>query len=125
MAVTKAYYLEVYGGYEYDDLEDLLKRAEQAVRCIISAEPVPDTEQEICYKNAVCAQAEYIGTCGGISSWLACQQSGGGFTIGSFSMSGSSSGAGQGSSGSTGDVPYYTRSWLEKGGLIYRGVDAI
>lgn len=123
--VTKAYYLEVYGGYEYDDLEDLLKRAEQAVRCIISAEPVPDTEQEICYKNAVCAQAEVIGMCGGINSWLANSQSGGGFTIGSFSMSGSSSGVGQGSSGSTGDVPYYTRSWLEKGGLIYRGVDAI
>lgn len=121
--VTTDYYLHTYGGVNYDGLESLIARATQVIDCIISTPPAVGTGQETCYKNAVCAQAENIGLCGGVDAWLA-ESSGGSFTIGSFSMSGSS-GADQSSTGSTGAVCGYARSWLEKGGLTYRGVSAL
>jgi hypothetical protein len=124
ISVTTEYYLRTYGGVNYgDDLTAYIKRATQMIDVLISVPPREGTEQETCYKNAICAQAENIGLCGGIEASLA-SGSGAGFTIGSFSMSGGS-GADQSSSGSTGTVCGYARSWLEKGGLTYRGVRAL
>lgn len=121
MTVTADYYLNTYGGVEYDNLEQLLKRAAMIVGGVISAEPA-GSFQETCYANAVCAQAEQIGSAGGVEAWVSAE--GSSFTIGSFSMSGGSD-AGQGTSGSTGTVCASARQYLEQGGLIYRGVSAI
>jgi hypothetical protein len=126
MSVSTEYYLETFEGVEFDGLEWLLARAEQMVGCLISSTPAEGTEAERCYKNAVCAQAENMGLSGGVAAWLAEQKAGGSsFSIGSFSMSGSS-GSSSGTAGSsrTG-VCDGCMMWLEKGGLLYRGIPAL
>lgn len=124
ITVTTAYYLNTWGGIPFDGLESLLARAEKVISSVATVLP-ECAQQEECYKNAVCAQAEQIGLAGGIAAWLAQGSGGGSFSIGSFSMSGGSSSEGDGSGAYSGAVCTTSRLWLEKGGLTYRGADAV
>lgn len=124
--VTRDYYLNVYGGAEFDGLDSLLTRAGQVIMCAADPDSVErlcaeGSEGEMCRKNAVCAQAENIGLNGGVVDWLVDNVTGGSFTIGSFSMNrGGSSGASS-SGGNGGLLCESARMWLERGGLLYRG----
>lgn len=114
------YYLNVYGGIEYPDLAKLLKRAEHIIDCSI-LHVVREWQQEW-YDNAVCAQAEYIGSQGGIEAYTELMNSGGGnLTIGSFSISsgGNSSGNKTASSGDAAPCAAAI-SYLDRGGLLGR-----
>lgn len=119
MAVDSRFYYEVYGGSEYADIDRLLLRAENEIECLIVTYPVTEREQRY-YNLAVCAQAEYMGLCGGVEAW---QSSSSGnassVTVGSFSFSQGSSSE---KSGSKGIAPSVF-GLLEKGGLLYRGCD--
>lgn len=64
MAVDKSFYYSIFGGTEYDDLDRLLLRAERTVENIITVTPSGGFQQRQ-YDLAVCAQAEYMGLCGG------------------------------------------------------------
>lgn len=120
MAVDRTFYEEIYGGAEYDDIDRLLIRAERVVENVITVTPESDFGQRQ-YDFAVCAQAEYIGLCGGVEAWetniSGTAQS---FTVGSFSMSqGGSSGDGGGFRAK--GISSCAKSYLERGGLLYRG----
>lgn len=84
----REFYLNVFRGNDYPDLDRLLSRAELTVEGMISRKPTTAEETRL-YSTAVCVQAEYIGLQGGVEGWVS--SSSGGFTIGSFSMSGGSS----------------------------------
>ena len=120
MAADRDFYINIYGGVEYDDLSRLLLRAGNVIDGVILTEPDGET-QERAYNFAVCAQAEYIGLCGGVEA--GCSVVSGGvssFTVGSFSMSqGGASGSGAG--GSSAGVCSRALAYLDKAGLLYRG----
>jgi hypothetical protein len=69
---------------------------------------------------AVCAQAEAMGLSGGAHAWAA-ERSGGGFTIGAFSVSSGSSAA----SVSGVALDGMALGYLERAGLLYRGVGVL
>lgn len=117
MAVPAEYYRNVYGGAEYDDIDTLLKRAEMLIRCTASGEPETE-EQRTLYNWAVCAQAEFIGAAGGIEAYAS--GTGGSVTVGAFSMSSGSSAEEAGRYG--GRICPDSEMYLEKAGLLYRGV---
>lgn len=120
MAADRDFYINIYGGVEYDDLSRLLLRAGNVIDSVILTEPDGEN-QERAYNFAVCAQAEYIGLCGGVEAW--CSVASGSvssFTVGSFSMSqGGASGSGAG--GSSAGVCSGALAYLDKAGLLYRG----
>lgn len=120
MAADKDFYINIYGGVEYDDLSRLLTRAGNAVDSVMLTEPDGEAQERL-YDFAVCAQAEYMGLCGGIEAW--CGVTSGGalsFTVGSFSMSQGSSGNSSSGSDSAG-VCSRALEYLDKAGLLYRG----
>lgn len=116
------FYLNVYGGVEYPDIEKLLKRAGHIIDNYIIHD-VEEFQQEQ-YDLAVCAQAEYIGSVGGIEAFTEINNGGAGsLTIGSFSISAGSGGGSSGSNSSPGgaSVPCSAAiSFLDKGGLLGR-----
>lgn len=117
------FYYNVYGGTHFDDIELYLKRASLIVECFVIVN-VAEWQQRY-FDLAVCAQAEYIGTCGGIQPFID-NVSGNvsSLTVGSFSITKSASQAG-GSSGSSGGglVPCLAAlSFLDKGALLGRWI---
>ena len=120
MAADRDFYINIYGGVEYDDLSRLLLRAGNVIDSVILTEPDGET-QERAYNFAVCAQAEYLGLCGGVEPWCSIVSGGvSSFTVGSFSMSqGGASGSGAG--GSSAGVCSRALAYLDKAGLLYRG----
>lgn len=116
------FYTDVYKGVPVDDdLNVLLDRASDIVRQntlyrIDDIEALPEFMQEN-IKKAVCAQAEYINSNGGLDS-ISSGGTASGFSIGKFSMSAASS-----SGTSSGTVPAspLMLSYLEAAGLLYRG----
>lgn len=121
MTVDTGFYYDIYCGTEYEDIDRLLLRAAREIDNVILAEPEGEM-QERQYKLAVCAQAEYMGLCGGIEAWAA---SGSGaassFSVGAFSMScgGSASGG-----GSDNGICSRSMEYLSRAGLLYRGCGA-
>ncbi len=113
--VDKEYYYEIYGGDKYDDIDRILKRAALIVdsRILIG---ISTDEQVTAYKNAVCAQAEYMGSMGGASALNMGTVSS--FSIGSFSMSTGGGASGDGSHEISGNALDY----LDRAGLLYRGL---
>lgn len=122
MTVDSKYYVDIYGGEMFEDINRLLRRAEDVIICITTQKP-EGIMQETYYKKAICAQAEYIGLCGGVAAWQMTSSNGVSFTVGSFSMSGGVS-SGDGSSQSNEIAPDALK-FLEKGGLCYRGAAVI
>ena len=120
MTVDKDYYTSVYGGTEYEDIDRLLIRAGHIIGNVMLISPTGE-EQETAYKNAVCAEAEYIGSVGGVEAWQGnFSGNASGFSIGSFSMSGGgSSGNGSGAAGM--GICSEAMAYLDRAGLLYRG----
>lgn len=117
MAVDSSFYYDVYGGSEYADIDRLLLRAENDIECLIVTDPVTSKEEKY-FKLAVCAQAEYMGLCGGVEAWQASSSgNASSVTVGSFSFSQGGSSEKSSKSGISPSV----FSLLEKGGLLYRG----
>ena len=120
--VDKVFYTEIYKGAEVDDdLDVLLDRASDIVRqhtlyCLDNIEIFPESIQEN-IKKAVCAQAEFIGSCGGLESLNSNNIQG--FSIGNFSMTG----GGKNSSGNSSPASAAPMmiSYLESAGMLYRG----
>ena len=118
----KTFYTEIYKGAEVDDdLDALLDRASDIVRqhTLYRLDDIgifPESIQEN-IKKAVCAQAEYIGSCGGLESF----NSGSipSFSIGNFSMTGSGKNS-SGNSSPASAAPLMI-SYLESAGMLYRG----
>lgn len=120
MAVSTDFYYDVFGGMDYPDLDRLLTRAESEINCFILR--APETEEEIRqFDLAVCAEAEYMGLCGGVEAWaVSVSGTAANFSVGSFSMSqGGSSGERNGAA-SLG-ICSRAESYLDRAGLLYRG----
>ena len=121
MAVSKEFYHDIFCGADYPELDRLLKRAEIEIEKLILRSPEGELEERQ-YSFAVCAQAEYMGLCGGVEAWAA-SVSGtvSSFSIGSFSMS-----QGGSASGGSSDNGICSRAmeYLSKSGLLYRGCAA-
>ena len=121
MAVSKEFYHDIFCGADYPELDRLLKRAEIEIEKLILRSPEGELEEKS-YSFAVCAQAEYMGLCGGVEAWAA-SVSGtiSSFGIGSFSMS-----QGGSASGGSSDNGICSRAmeYLSKSGLLYRGCAA-
>ncbi len=120
MAVDSDFYYDIFDGREYDDIDRLLTAAERVIDNVITITPAGEF-QERQYNFAVCAQAQYMGLCGGAEAWEAgisgTAQS---FSVGSFSMSSGGSSAGSSKMREKG-ISSAAESYLEKGGLLYRG----
>ena len=123
MAVSKEFYHDIFCGADYPELDRLLKRAEIEIEKLILRSPEGELEERN-YSFAVCAQAEYMGLCGGVEAWAA-SVSGtvSSFSIGSFSMSQSGSGAASGGAAAVG-ICSRAMEYLSKSGLLYRGCAA-
>ena len=121
MAVSKEFYHDIFCGADYPELDRLLNRAEVEIEKLILRPPSGELEERQ-YSFAVCAQAEYMGLCGGVEAWAA-SVSGtvSSFSIGSFSMS-----QGGSASGGSSDNGICSRAmeYLSKSGLLYRGCAA-
>ena len=116
--ISSDFYFNIYGGTEYEDIDRLLRRAANEIDSVILRSPEGELEERQ-YSFAVCAQAEYMGLCGGVEAWAA-SVSGtvSSFSIGSFSMS-----QGGSASGGSSDNGICSRAlaYLSKSGLFYRG----
>ena len=123
MAVSKEFYHDIFCGADYPELDRLLKRAEIEIEKLILRSPEGELEERN-YSFAVCAQAEYMGLCGGVEAWTA-SVSGtvSSVSIGSFSMSQSGSGAASGGAAAVG-ICSRAMEYLSKSGLLYRGCAA-
>lgn len=119
MSAMSDFYRDVYHGQAFDDIDVLLQRAEDMVLNTISSAPVGQVQTGL-YDMAVCAQAEAMGLSGGAHAWAA-ERSGGGFTIGAFSVSSGSSAA----SVSGVALDGMALGYLERAGLLYRGVGVL
>lgn len=121
--IDKKYYTEIYKGVQVDDdLDVLLDRASDIVRqhTLYRLDNIgifPESIQES-IKKAVCAQAEYIGTSGGLDSLNS--DSVQNFSIGKFSMTESRKKSSGNSPSSVPASPMMI-SYLESAGLLYRG----
>ena len=118
MAVSKEFYHDIFCGADYPELDRLLKRAEIEIEKLILRSPEGELEERN-YSFAVCAQAEYMGLCGGVEAWAASVSgTASSFSIGSFSMSqGGSASGGASDDGICGSSLQY----LSRTGLLYRG----
>lgn len=119
MTVDAEYYSNRFGGTDYADIDRLLLRAEKVISNMIIVTPV-GSAQEKAYMDAVCAQAEYMGLCGGIEAWSA-SVSGtvSSVSIGSFSLSQGGAAASSGTASRRGISPDAI-SYLEISGLLER-----
>lgn len=118
--VTEDFYYSIFGGTDFAGLDRLLKRAEVEIEKLILRSPSGELEERN-YSFAVCAQAEYMGLCGGVEAWaVSVSGAASSFSVGSFSMS-------QGGSASMGvsDNGICSRAleYLSRSGLLYRGCD--
>ena len=122
MAVSKEFYHDIFCGADYPELDRLLKRAEIEIEKLILRSPEGELEERN-YSFAVCAQAEYMGLCGGVESWaVSVSGTAASFSVGSFSMSqGGSSGERNGAA-SLG-ICSRAESYLDRAGLLYRGCE--
>ena len=114
------FYLNEYGGAEYPDLEKLLKRAGHIIDCCI-LHGVEGFQQRY-YDLAVCAEAEYIGSLGGVEAFTEINNgSVNSFTVGSFSVSSGGSGGASGTAYNSSAAPCPAAvMYLERGGLLGR-----
>ena len=120
MTVSADFYHDIFCGADYPELDRLLKRAEVEVEKLILRSPSGELEERQ-YSFAVCAQAEYMGLCGGVEAWAASVSgTASSFSIGSFSMSQGGSSSGGGSAAARG-ICSRAESYLERAGLLYRG----
>ena len=118
--ISSDFYFNIYGGTEYEDIDRLLRRAANEIDSLILRSPEGELEERQ-YSFAVCAQAEYMGLCGGVQAWaMSVSGTAQSFAIGSFSMSqgGSSS---EGGSAAARGICSRAESYLERAGLLYRG----
>lgn len=116
--VDSGYYYDIYGGEKYDDIDRCLKRAADIVDSVITI-PVTSAKQITAYKNAVCAEAEYIGGNGGAAE-INLGDSVSSFSLGKFSVSaGGSSGGSSVLSEKLSDIAVM---YLDGAGLLYRGL---
>ena len=122
MAVSKEFYHDIFCGADYPELDRLLKRAEIEIEKLILRSPEGELEERN-YSFAVCAQAEYMGLCGGVEAWaVSVSGTEASFSVGSFSMSqGGSSGERNGAA-SLG-ICSRAESYLDRAGLLYRGCE--
>ena len=118
ISVDKSYYNDVYMGKEYDDIDRCLKRAADIIDGMIIVPIATETQLEA-YKKAVCAEAEYIANCGGTSD-INEGKGAASFSLGKFSYSSGSSGGS--SAGISGEVSDLAVMYLDKAGLLYRGL---
>ena len=118
ISVDKSYYNDVYMGKEYDDIDRCLKRAADIIDGMIIV-PITTEPQIEAYKNAVCAEAEYIANCGGTSD-INEGNSAASFSLGKFSYSSGSSGGS--SAGISSKTSTLALMYLDKAGLLYRGL---
>ena len=120
MAVSKEFYHDIFCGADYPELDRLLKRAEIEIEKLILRSPEGELEERN-YSFAVCAQAEYMGLCGGAEAWaVSVSGTAASFSVGAFSMSqGGSSGERNGVA-SLG-ICSRAESYLDRAGLLYRG----
>ena len=118
MAVSKEFYHDIFCGTDYPELDRLLKRAEIEIEKLILRSPEGELEEKS-YSFAVCAQAEYMGLCGGVEAWaVSVSGTAASFSVGSFSMS-------QGGSSGSPDNGICSRAmeYLSRSGLLYRGCE--
>lgn len=122
MAVSKEFYHDIFCGADYPELDRLLNRAEIEIEKLILRSPEGELEERN-YSFAVCAQAEYMGLCGGVEAWVvSVSGTAASFSVGSFSMSqGGSSGERNGVA-SLG-ICSRAESYLDRAGLLYRGCE--
>lgn len=115
------FYRNVYCGREYEDMERLLKRSSNEIDSVIFMPPQREYQQ-MAYDFAVCAQAEYMGLCGGIEAWAQTVSGNpSSVTVGSFSVS---YGSGSGNASANG-ICSRSMEYLSKSGLLYRGSDVL
>lgn len=117
MIPDRKFYEAIYGGEDIPDIDRLLTVSGREIDLVIMHPPDNDFSRRQ-YDLAVCAQAEYMGLCGGVEAWQSLRYIPGSFSVGSFSMSGSSGGS---ENGSRDGICSRSLSYLEKGGLLYRG----
>lgn len=118
--VTEDFYYSIFGGTDYPELDRLLKRAGNEIDSIILRSPSGELEERN-YSFAVCAQAEYMGLCGGVEAWaMSVSGNASSVSIGSFSMSQGGSSGGGSDNGICGKAMMY----LDRAGLLYRGCAA-
>lgn len=115
ITVDVPYYTDVYGGTVTSDTEQCLKRAANIIDSMIFVTPVSDM-QITAYKNAVCAEAEYISESGGTSAINSGDISS--VSLGKFSVSAASGSTESGIAGKISDIAVM---YLDKSGLLYRG----
>ena len=121
--VTEDFYYSIFGGTDYPELDRLLKRAGNEIDSLILRSPEGELEERQ-YSFAVCAQAEYMGVCGGVEAWaMSVSGNASSVSIGSFSMS---RGGSSGGSGGTSDNSICGKAmmYLDRAGLLYRGCAA-
>lgn len=117
MRPDKDFYMEIYGGEDLPDIDRLLVVSGREIDLVILHPPDNEFSRRQ-YEFAVCAQAEYMGLCGGVEAWQSLKYCPGAFTLGSFSMSGSS---GVPDSGQRGGICSRSLAYLDSAGLLYRG----
>ena len=119
--ISLDFYFNIYGGTEYEDIDRLLRRAANEIDSLILRSPEGELEERQ-YSFAVCAQAEYMGLCGGVEAWAASVSGNlSSVSIGSVSMSYGGSSSGAGAKLSALGICSRTEAYLDKGGLLYRG----
>ena len=122
--ITEDFYYSIFGGTDYPELDRLLVRAGNEIDNVILRSPSGENEERS-YSFAVCAQAEYMGLCGGVEAWaMSVSGNASSVSIGSFSMS--QGGSSSGGSGGASDNGICSRAlrYLERAGLLYRGCEA-
>lgn len=122
--VTADYYINEWGG-TFDgterELQTLVSRAVDVINNAIclSGKTVEESSDNRVFK-AVCAQADYIISCGGIEYMN--ESGGGSVSLGKFSYS---EGSGGGSSVSACSLCEQAREYLIPTGLLYKGVNVL
>lgn len=115
------------GGFDGgdDERETLLSRAKDVVNNAIylSGEEVESVSEAYKIKvfKAVCAQADYIDSCGGIESMN--ESTGGSVSLGKFSYSSGTSGTRTGSDKMGCKLCKQAENYLISVGLLYKGVN--
>ena len=119
MAVSKEFYHDIFCGADYPELDRLLKRAEIEIEKLILRSPEGELEERN-YSFAVCAQAEYMGLCGGVEAWaVSVSGTAASFAVGAFSMSQGGSASGSPDNG----ICSRAMEYLSRSGLLYRGCE--
>ena len=117
--ISSDFYFNIYGGTEYEDIDRLLRRAANEIDSVILRSPEGELEERQ-YSFAVCAQAEYMGLCGGVEAWaVSVSGTASSFAVGAFSMSQGGSASGSPDNG----ICSRAMEYLSRSGLLYRGCE--